>query len=690
MATFSLSTDLPTVCGAFDFLSVAIFVVRHHDHSILDCNHAAAVLLGDDRDRLVGGDFRALIADDGVDDKQAALFPFPMPSPSLERRLKRRDGGVIDALLTPGPAMTLGAAPSSAVSVRDVTSHRRLERDAQVTEEKFAGLFRVSPDAIIVSDLETGVVCDINPGFTKLFGYAEAEILGRRTLDVGFWPSAAARERTVREIVERGELHDYETELRAKDGRAVSVAVASALLEIEGRPHWVVQFRDVSERKAHLRAMEHLANHDPLTGLPNRRRCLERLQAALADAVGRNGRFALLLLDLDGFKEVNDALGHPVGDELLLLVADRLRSVLAEAGGFLGRLGGDEFAVLLDGAGIDAVADAARALRRAVRQAYDLRDMRVDISVSVGAALYPDHGDDAATLLRRADVAMYAAKKTHVGWGAYDAAADFGSAERLALMGQLKEAIRNDQLTLHWQPRVRLASAPHADDWLAGAEALVRWRHPQMGLLPPGMFVPAAEMSSLIVPLTDWVTAAAAQRQAAWRKAGLDLPVSVNLSARNLADDQLPERVALALDAAGAAPDRFEFEITETAFMADPKRACAVIDRLNALGGRFAIDDFGTGYASLATLRLLPPMATLKIDRSFVGRMAADSADAAVVETVVGLARRLDALSVAEGVEDAQTYDLLKEMGCVEAQGYWIARPMDPDAFFQWATARGR
>lgn len=672
-----------------DALGSAVLAVGECDARICDCNAAAERLFLRSRDGLIGLSLDALCVDTPC---AAALLADSSSDNGAPRecRFRRADGATFDGAVigaSPLPGVGgddgLGGGLVRLLAVRDVSARKKLERDAENTEKKFASLFHVSPDAMIVSDIETGLVSDINPSFTRLFGFSEAEILGRRTLEVGFWPSVEARERTVREMQTRGELRDYEADLCTKDGRTVTVMAASARVMIDGRPHWVVQFRDISERRAHLRAMEHMAHHDPLTGLPNRRQCLERLAQSLSDAAPDGTGFALLLLDLDGFKEVNDALGHPVGDQLLELVADRLRGVLNEGGCFLARLGGDEFAVILSGAGEIAAAAAARAIRRVVRRAYDLCDMRIDISVSIGVAMYPQHGADVATLLRRADVAMYAAKKTHAGWGFYDPSSDLGSVERLTLMGQLKDAIHLNQLRLHWQPRVRLT-----DGAVVGAEALVRWQHPTLGLLPPGVFVPAAEMSSLIVALTDWVVGAAARQVAAWTACGVEWPVSVNLSARNLVDDDLPDRIMLALAGYGVPLQRFEFEITETAFMSDPKRAFNVLKRLTEQGGRFAIDDFGTGYASLSTLRLLPPVATLKIDRSFVGRMAADPADAAVVETIVGLAQRLGIDSVAEGVEDEATFALLRDMRCSEAQGYWIARPADAGSFMDWLAAR--
>ncbi|HRJ60423.1 MAG TPA: sensor domain-containing diguanylate cyclase, partial [Azospirillaceae bacterium] len=309
-------------------IGVAILAVRLCDEAILDGNAAAAALLGVGREALVGRRLADFVADDG-------RLRLDQPD---ERRLRRGDGGVFEAATAPGKITGTSDGACVLLALRDVSVRKGLERQAEHNERKFASLFHVSPDAMIVSDIETGLVSDINPSFTRLFGFADHEILGKRTLDVGFWPSREARDRTVRDMRERGELRDYETELCTKDGRIITVVAASARVVIDGRPHWVVQFRDISERKAYLQAMEHLAHHDPLTGLPNRRHFMESLTAMLAEKTASGGRFALLLLDLDGFKEVNDALGHPVGDDLLVMVADRLRGALAgEAAGFLAR-----------------------------------------------------------------------------------------------------------------------------------------------------------------------------------------------------------------------------------------------------------------------------------------------------------------------------------------------------------------
>lgn len=665
-----------SAAATLEALGHAVLVVSVDNHDIIDCNERAVALFRATRDWLFARCLTDLFAPGDVS-------PFDLEIATIERPMVSSDGGVFDAAMTVGPPLCTPSATVRMIAVRDVSERKRLEREAEFTERKFSNLFDVSPDAMLISELETGLAHDINPSFTKMFGFERHEVIGRTTLEMGLWPSKKARDEAVATVKETGQLRSYEADLVTKDGRIVNIQGSSAIMMIDGRPHTLAQFRDVTERKAHLRALEHLAHHDPLTGLPNRRQFTDRLAGTFDEARRENHRFALLLLDLDGFKEVNDALGHPAGDELLTLVSERLRECLEDENAFLARLGGDEFAVVLYPCTNHRAEIVARGLRRTIRRAYELRDMRIDIGVSVGIAMYPEHGDDPTTLLRRADTAMYAAKRSHAGWGWYDPADDMGSVERLTLMSQLKDAIRGDQLRLHWQPKVRLS-----DGAVAGAEGLVRWRHPRLGLLGPGAFVPAAEMGSLINGLTDWVVADAARQVREWADRGVSWPVSVNLSARNLVDETLPERIALALARYDVDMSRIEFEITETAFMSDPKRAFSILSRMTDQGARFAIDDFGTGYASLATLRLLPPVSALKIDRCFVGRMVVDPADAAVVETIVGLTRRLRIACVAEGVEDGATFDMLRDMGCDEAQGYWISRPTEADAMLDWAATR--
>ena len=437
------------------------------------------------------------------------------------------------------------------------------------------------------------------------------------------------------------------------------------------------------ERDHHLRALEHQAHHDALTGLPNRFLLKKSLEELSAEG-GKGLAGALLLVDLDRFKEINDTLGHPVGDQLLCAVGERLRETALLRGGWIARLGGDEFAVWYPGVGEPAEADlAAEELLESLARPAQVEGLRLEVGASVGIALAPRHAQSASGLLRCADVAMYAAKARGSGRGFYDATQDPYSTERLTLLSELGRAVRGDELRLAYQPRVAIA-----DGSLRGVEALVRWQHPRLGLLAPGRFVPLAELSDVIRSLTRWVLDAALAQQAAWRAAGRSVPVSVNFSARHLMDEACADHIERSLAAHGCDPACLEIEITESALIADPERAAATLERIRALGVRIAVDDFGTGYSSLAHLRRLP-LHTLKIDVSFVSHMLASAADRAIVASTIHLAHDLGFAAVAEGIEDGATLAALAAMGCDEGQGFHLGEPMTPAALENWLAKNG-
>jgi len=415
--------------------------------------------------------------------------------------------------------------------------------------------------------------------------------------------------------------------------------------------------------------LETLATTDTLTGLPNRALLHACLDAAVAQSQRTAAPLALLLLDLDRFKEVNDTLGHHIGDGLLSAVAQRLADVVRRED-TVARLGGDEFAVVLPAADVDGAGMVARTICAAIETPFDIEDQALSVGVSVGVAAFPEHGGDAATLLRHADVAMYAAKQGGLGPTVYDPTHDGHDATRLGLVGDLRQAIAAGAFTLHYQPKVALDSGR-----VCGVEALVRWPHPEHGLIPPDRFIPLAEQTGLIVPLTAWVLDEALRQGAAWAASGLEVAMAVNLSLRNLRDPQLCATVAAALARHAVSPGRLCLELTESVVMADVEGTQAVLERLAASGVRLAIDDFGTGYSSLAYLSRLP-VDELKIDRSFVQRMAGTPQDQTIVASTIGLGHSLGLSIVTEGVEDAQTWALLGQMGSDEAQGYYLARPL--------------
>jgi diguanylate cyclase (GGDEF)-like protein len=421
-----------------------------------------------------------------------------------------------------------------------------------------------------------------------------------------------------------------------------------------------------------------LAYRDTLTALPNRALYSERLDQAISAATRAETPLAVLLMDLDHFKDVNDSLGHPIGDMLLCEVAARVQSVVRRSTQTVARLGGDEFAILLPDATAADAQHVAAEIMRSLEAPLTLNGHLVDVRASIGITAFPGHGHESATLLRRADVAMYAAKRKNMGVAVWDDRYDQHSSDRLSLMTDLRHAIDNDELTLVYQPKVSLGHAPEHY-----VEALVRWKHPIRGVVPPLEFIPFAEHTGYIRAITQWVLAHAVAQCAAWRAEGLPMNVAVNLSARDVMDPELPDRFALLLRQNFCAARWFTLEITESAILDDPGHAIENLKRLHALGCRLAIDDYGTGYSSLSYLRRLP-MHELKIDKNFVMAMARDRGDEVIVRSTIELAHNMGLGVVAEGVEDEMTLDRLRALGCDMVQGFWLSRPLGARELQAW------
>jgi diguanylate cyclase (GGDEF)-like protein len=428
--------------------------------------------------------------------------------------------------------------------------------------------------------------------------------------------------------------------------------------------------------------IEYRALYDGLTELPNRSLFRQRIEETIAAHGSNGGSAAVMLLDVDRFKDINEALGHDLGDLLLQELGKRLR-VLVEPTETLARLSGDEFGLLLPDASAEQGHAVADRLHAALETPFALRGLPLEIAASVGIAVYPDHGDDVEALLQHADVAMYFAKDSHLRTAVYDAEQDTSDAARLALAGELRGAIETGQLRVFFQPKADLRTGH-----VVGAEALVRWQHPERGFIPPNEFIPIAERTGLIKPLSRYVLAEAVKQCAAWNAAGFDLRVSVNVTVPDLLDLDFPDRTVALLDEADVGPEQLELEITETTILADPVHVREVLTRLNELGVRFAIDDFGTGYSSLAYLRRLP-VHTIKIDRSFVMGMSEDASDATIVRSTIDLGRNLGLEVVAEGVETQEVWSELRALGCSVAQGYLIGRPVPADELTPLLAERG-
>lgn len=459
------------------------------------------------------------------------------------------------------------------------------------------------------------------------------------------------------------ERHTHSGQVVSLQSSAIGIVEQGYLTRVWGTT------RDVTEKQRYLERLEYLANHDVLTALPNRS-VLYRTMARVLKEAPPSQNMALLLIDLDRFKEINDTLGHLAGDKMLKQLGPRLQSVIEDTSGLVVRLGGDEFAIFLDNLRNpqQAVVIAHRMLDN-ISIVFDVEGLRTEISASVGVALCPDQASDVSTLMRFADVAMYRAKQSLQGVAVYDPAFDPHSPKRLELMGALGRAIREDELTLFFQPKIHLQT--HR---IYGFEALLRWNHPQLGFIPPSDFIPIAEHSNLIYPMTLWVLENGIRYCRHWLDQGYEITVAMNLSARNLLDDRIVLDLKKLLQKYNVPPQCCELEITESTIMADPPRAEAALGRIHRLGVQLSVDDFGTGYSSLAYLKRLPVQA-LKIDRTFVHSMMQDAQDDIIVRSIVQLAHNLGLEVIAEGVESAAVYQRLAEIGCDHAQGFYMGKP---------------
>jgi diguanylate cyclase (GGDEF)-like protein len=465
-----------------------------------------------------------------------------------------------------------------------------------------------------------------------------------------------------------------------EDVRTMTIALGVSLAVF-----YVVVFRLIAAASRRLRRQtedlrtsaerdRHQATHDGLTGLPNRELLRDRLGQALAAASRSDGEVALLLIDLDRFKEINDTLGHSYGDKLLCQVGPRLQSRLRD-GDTVARLGGDEFAVLLPFVnGIGEAEAIAERLRLSLHQRFDVDGVALDVEASIGVALSPWHGTDTEELLRNADIAMYVAKEMKAGAVVFEPTEHVTAPSRITVLGDLRRALEGtDELFLNFQPKYTLDG-----ERIEGLEALLRWQHPAEGLIPPGEFIPVAEGTGIILRLTERVLELALEQMRRWLDAGHTVPVAVNLSTRCLLDADLPDLVQRLLAEHGVPARMLRLEVTESAVMGDAARCMSVLQRLHDLGVKLSIDDFGTGYSSMAYLRRLP-VDELKIDRSFVLGMTTASADAVLVRTAIDLGHNLGLTVVAEGVEGAEHVLALRALGCDIAQGYHYARPMPGD-----------
>ncbi len=601
------------------------------------------------------------------------------PIQQIDTVRKRKDGSVVEVSISFSPLTDVnGTVVASAAIHRDISTTKRAAEALRASEERYRRMVETAYEGIWVIDARN-MTTFVNPRMAEMLGRTVDEMMGRSVFDFLDADSRASFD-TSQPGRLQGFSQQHEVRYTRKDGGDCwTLLSVSPNFDEAGRyAGSLAMVTDITERRRIQKALEYQALHDALTGLPNRLLLAQRLSAALISARAADEQVAVLILDLDHFKEVNETFGLQAGDRLLEQVGPRLRSEV-RAEDMVARLGGDEFAVLLVKTDATAVNIAAARLLDALERPFEVEGQHLDVAVSIGIAISPDDGDDPDTLLRRADIALFVAKQPRGAFVRFAPEHERQGASRLTLMAELREALQHEgELFLHFQPLVRLR-----DRSLAGVEALVRWRHPQRGLVPPMEFVPFAEKTRLIKPLTRFVLVSALRQSVAWQRGGHPIPVSVNISMRDLVDPEFPETIATLLRAAQAPPSLLVLEITESLIMTEPERAIDTLTQLRMLGVRLAVDDFGTGYSSLAYLHRLP-IHEIKIDKSFVAAMTGEGSQANIVQASVGLGHSLQLESVAEGVEDAPTWELLGALGCDLAQGYLISRPMLADEVLPW------
>jgi diguanylate cyclase (GGDEF)-like protein/PAS domain S-box-containing protein len=598
--------------------------------------------------------------------------------------------GAVDFIFTPILPDVLRAKVSALVDLfiqtqelqRSIASVTALNTALRDSEVRARAVLQNVGDGIVTAG-DDGLLESFNLSARRLFGYSEEEVIGRR-LELIVAPSHRADfaefARSHWELVggDAVPAEPVETMGCRKDGSCFPMEIGLSRMRLGDGTFTIGCLRDISGRKAYTEALEHRALHDELTGLPNRALFSDRIDRSIARAERSDERRAVIMLDLDDFRAVNETYGREVGDVVLQAVAERLRGTVRDAD-TVARLDGDAFGVMPAGeTDIESAAAVAWNLRAAFEHPVRVAGREIAVQASLGIAFFPQHGRATADLLRRADLALHQAKASASGLCVFSGEPDDQTELRFSLLSDLRDGIPLGELVLHFQPKVEL----HRQIRIVGVEALVRWQHPTRGLLMPDHFIPDADRSALIEPLTEWVLGEALRQQSAWSESGIDLTMAVNISARSLTSGStLPATVARLTEAWGITPGRLILELTESALIGD--EAPEVLKLLHSMGERLAIDDFGTGHSSLVYLQQLP-LDEIKVDRSFVKNLATAPNDAVIARSTIDLAHNLDLTVVAEGVEDTATLQQLLEYGCDLAQGYLFSRPLPAGELTEW------
>lgn len=597
-----------------------------------------------------------------------------------------KQGRLITCVVSSRP-ITLNDQRCILTTFRDISERQKAQAMLQASQEKFALAFHSSPDAITITERDTGRFIEVNDGFYRLTGYLPAEVIGRSSKDLNVWADMAEREQMIARLKRDGHVYHMEMRGKHRDGRIQLVEVSVESITLNNVPCLLLTARDVSALKDAQAQVQHLAYHDPLTNLPNRALLLDRLTQQIALLKRHDLRGALMFIDLDHFKHINDSLGHPVGDAVLKLVTARLQSSVRQED-TVARLGGDEFVVLVSGlegnrsAVVSQVRNVAEKLREVLAEPMLLEGHQLQVTPSIGIALIPDHGDTPSDLLKRADIALYRAKDAgRNSIRLFRNTMQKAASERLRLENDLRLAQARGEFELHFQPQVDARN-----NQIIGAEALLRWIHPIQGAQSPALFIHILEESGLILEVGGWVLAEACHACAEFLRKGLvtehQFSLCVNISPRQFRQHDLVERVETSLSNSGLPAHMLKLEITEGIVIQNIDDTIAKMNRLKRLGVSFAMDDFGTGYSSLTYLKRLP-VDVLKIDQSFVRDATHDANDAEIIRAIVAMARSLGLDMIAEGVEQIDQLDFLQQQGCFLYQGYLFSKPVALEQFQQ-------
>lgn len=681
-------SDRPTLesRGFLEQASVGIVHATPEGH-ILRCNMEFAEIIGYPREEVRGLMLQEITPDE--DGKQAIssfqkLWTGATDALSFEIRLIRKDGSLIRTRFTVSllrdregwPSHLLAHVETMGKAVDPLPVEHETPAPQPIKENRYRSAFETSPDGVLIARAEDGKIVDANPAFLQIMNFSLEEVVGRTSLELDMWADDGDSRKVGEALQEDEAARDLEVRLRRKKGEVFWAELSASFAEVEGEPCVISHIRDVSEAKADEEKIRSLAFYDTLTGLPNRRLLWERLRQALVSSIRSGSKHALLFVDLDGFKSLNDTLGHHIGDLLLQETARRIQNCVREVD-TVARLGGDEFVVILED--LSQIPEIAAAQARTVGgkiltcidQPFLLEGRECHTTSSMGITVFGNQNESTNEVLQQADIAMYQAKAAGRNAMFFFAPALQASVDaRVALERDLRQAIRENQFALFYQPQLDRGL-------LTGAEALLRWRHPSRGLVSPQEFVPLAEETGLIFPLGTWVLETACMQLAHWagRKEGEHLSIAVNVSAREFRQPKFVDQVLAALDRTGANPKKLKIELSENMFGENVEEVIAKMNKLKQHGITFSLEDFGTGYSSMTYLKRLP-LDQIKIDRTFVGEILKDPISSAVAQAIISFGKAMGLSVIAEGVETEEQRAFLAKLGCHSFQGYLFSHPL--------------